>query len=52
MVDIKVYVGDSVYVTFDDPCEGDLTLTTENGIRVTNIIVLEPREWGFVEEGC
>lgn len=45
MSDSKVYVGDAVYVEFDSPFEGDLTLTTENGIGATNTIVLGPYEW-------
>jgi hypothetical protein len=35
----KVYLGDGVYLALDGP---DLVLTTEDGIRVTNRIVLEP----------
>ncbi len=36
---MKAYIGDSVYVDFD----GDsLVLTTENGYRATNTIVMEP----------
>lgn len=34
----KVYLGDGVYSTLDD---GRLVLTTENGIKATNTIVLE-----------
>lgn len=49
-MDSKVYIGDGVYVTFDDPYEGSLTLTTENGVRVTNIIILEPREWDSLKK--
>ena len=36
----KVYLGDGVYVRFDKT--GDVVLTTENGISITNTIVLEP----------
>lgn len=36
----KVYLGDGVYGCVDD-CLG-VVLTTENGISVTNRIVLEP----------
>jgi hypothetical protein len=36
---VKVYLGDGVYVEFDGQ---DLVLTTENGMTVTNRIVLEP----------
>ena len=46
----KEYLGDGVYVTFDGFA---LTLTTENGLRATNTIVLEPEVYGalarFVE---
>lgn len=35
----KGYLGDGVYVTVR---RGTLVLTTENGLRVTNRIVLEP----------
>lgn len=35
----KTYLGDGVYVTWNGY---DFTLTTENGISVTNTIVLEP----------
>ena len=34
----KVYLGDGVYV---EVWQGDLVLTTENGIETTNRIVLE-----------
>lgn len=38
-VERRIYLGDGVYAEFD----GDsITLTTENGISVTNRIVLEP----------
>lgn len=35
----KEYLGDGVYVDFDD---FSFILTTENGIETTNVIVLEP----------
>lgn len=35
----KEYIGDGVYADRDDR---GLVLTTENGIRVTNEIILEP----------
>jgi hypothetical protein len=35
----KTYVGDGVYADWN---RGELILTTEDGIRVTNVIVLEP----------
>lgn len=36
---MKEYIGDSCYVDFDGYA---LTLTTENGVDVTNTVVLEP----------
>jgi hypothetical protein len=36
---MKSYLGDGCYVEFDGY---SLTLTTENGVSTTNIIVLEP----------
>ena len=36
----KTYLGDGVYAHVTE--WGDLELTTENGINVTNFIVLEP----------
>jgi hypothetical protein len=39
MPEQKAYLGDGVYVA---TCELGLELTTENGISVTNRIVLEP----------
>lgn len=36
----KIYIGDGVYAEFVGG--GELVLTTENGIAVTNRIVLEP----------
>lgn len=43
----KVYVGDAVYAEFTQWGETsfELVLTTENGISVTNRIVLEPQVW-------
>lgn len=36
----KAYIGDGVYV---EPWDmGGVQLTTEDGIRITNVIVLEP----------
>jgi hypothetical protein len=35
----KQYIGDAVYADFDGYA---IVLTTENGIRATNTIVLEP----------
>ncbi len=40
--DTKEYIGDGVYAATDGYA---LILTTENGIYVTNTVVLEPREW-------
>ena len=36
----KVYLGDAVYI---EPNSYGYTLTTENGISITNTIVLEPK---------
>ena len=36
---MKTYLGDGCYVERDGD---DLKLTTENGLRVTNVIYLEP----------
>ena len=36
----KVYLGDAVYARVDE--FGAVILTTENGIRATNVIMLEP----------
>ena len=38
----KTYLGDAVYAEVDN--WGRLVLTTEDGIRATNRIVLEPEE--------
>ena len=38
----KVYLGDGAYVDFDGYA---LVLTTEDGISVTNTVVLEPSVW-------
>lgn len=40
---MKAYLGDGVYVEFDGY---GLVLTTEDGISVTNCIVLEPEVYG------
>jgi len=37
----KLYLGDAVYV--DVTKHGEIILTTENGVRATNTIVLEPK---------
>lgn len=44
---MKVYLGDGVYAKFEGP---DLILTTEDGIRVTNTIVLEPEVWASLSD--
>lgn len=48
---MKKYIGDGVYVEFDGY---GLQLTTEDGLRTTNRIVLEPEVWEalakFVDE--
>lgn len=38
--DTKEYLGDGVYVDLDE--WGAIILTTENGLKITNRIVLEP----------
>jgi hypothetical protein len=49
----KRYLGDGVYVDLDR-LQGALVLTTENGLEVTNTIVLESEVWlelvRFVED--
>lgn len=42
----KTYIGDGIYADWDGYA---LTLTTENGISVTNQIIIEPREWRELE---
>jgi hypothetical protein len=43
----KAYLGDGVYIEFD---EVDLVLTTEDGVRITNRIVLEPEVYRHLLE--
>lgn len=43
----KRYIGDGVYADIDDL--GRLVLTTEDGISVTNRIVLEPEVWAALQ---
>lgn len=40
----KRYLGDAVYA--DWSTDGDLVVTTEDGIRATNVIVFEPEVLG------
>ena len=49
---MKQYLGDAVYASFEPwtaPRVGMLTLTTEDGIRATNTIHLEPEVWAAVQ---
>lgn len=46
MSERKEYLGDGVYVRFDG---WGLWLTTENGVRVTNEIFLEPEVFAALE---
>ncbi len=41
MTNFREYLGDGVYATYDGG-DGTIVLTTENGVDVTNTIVLEP----------
>ena len=43
----KKYIGDGVYVEFSDL---GIDLTTENGLAVTNRIVLEPETWAHLQQ--
>lgn len=43
----KIYLGDGVYAQRD---MGQLILTAENGISITNIVVLEPEVWAALLE--
>jgi hypothetical protein len=47
MTSAKRYLGDAVYVERD---ERGIVLTTEDGIRATNTIVLEPEVIAALEE--
>ena len=40
---MKEYLGDGVYARDDGYVNGLIILTTEDGVRVTNIIYLEPQ---------
>jgi hypothetical protein len=44
----KQYIGDGVYAEFDN--FGDLVLTTEDGVLVTNRIVLEPETLSTLQQ--
>lgn len=44
MTDKKRYLGDGVYVDIDQ-WDGTLLLTTEDGIRVTNMISIDASVW-------
>lgn len=44
---MKTYIGDGIYAELT---EQGLVLTTENGISVTNRIVIEQREWDTLTE--
>ena len=44
---MKQYLGDAVYVNFDGYA---LTLTTEDGISISNAIVLEPEVYRALVE--
>lgn len=43
----KEYIGDAVYVDIDK--WGRIVLTTEDGYRATNTIVLEPEVWAALK---
>lgn len=43
----KAYLGDGVYIEYEDR---DIVLTTEDGMRVTNRIVLEPEVLALLME--
>jgi len=45
---MKQYLGDGVYIQISR--YGDIILTTENGISVTNRIVLEPKVYDALKE--
>lgn len=44
---MKTYLGDGAYAAIDD--FGTVTLTTEDGISVTNAVVLEPDSYDALE---
>jgi hypothetical protein len=45
MLTHKEYIGDAVYVGYDGFA---IVLTTEDGVSVTNEIVLEPEIWALL----
>jgi hypothetical protein len=47
MPEPKRYLGDGVYVEFDGYA---IVLTTENGLRITNRVVLEPPVYNALVE--
>lgn len=44
----KVYLGDGAYALMDR--WGNIVLTTEDGYRVSNTVVLEPQVWNSLVE--
>ncbi len=44
----KTYIGDAVYA--DCLFNGEIILTTEDGVSVTNRIVLGPAEWRALQD--
>ena len=42
MTETKRYIGDGVYIDYDGFV---FILTTENGISIQNIVILEPEVW-------
>ncbi len=48
-MNLKQYLGDGVYVDFDADL-GAFVLTTEDGISVTNRIVLEAEVWAALDD--
>jgi hypothetical protein len=43
----KTYLGDGVYVDINNA--GQIVLTTEDGISITNTIFLEPEVWAALK---
>jgi hypothetical protein len=42
----KIYLGDAVYAEVRN---SELILTTEDGMSVTNTVVLGPQEWSLLQ---